>query len=93
LHRQARIYTISGRVQGVWFRDSTRREALKLGISGYAKNLQNGDVEVFADGEASALDRLHQWLHKGPPMAKVSSVREKSVKSGTLTSHEGFTVA
>jgi len=46
-----RIYTISGRVQGVWFRDSTRREALKLGITGYAKNLANGDVEVLAEGD------------------------------------------
>ncbi len=88
-----RIYTISGRVQGVWFRDSTRREALKLGITGYAKNLANGDVEVLAEGDDVALNRLGQWLHEGPPMAKVSSVQERSVESADSTPLAGFTIA
>ena len=93
LRHQVRIYTIKGRVQGVWFRDSTRREALKLGITGYAKNLPNGDVEVLANGDEAALDRLCQWLHEGPPMAKVSSVHEGAQKSAKLLSQSGFTVA
>jgi len=88
-----RIYTIKGRVQGVWFRDSTRREALKLGISGYAKNLPNGDVEVLANGDEAALDSLCQWLHEGPPMARVSSVREEVETSARSLSSAGFTVA
>ena len=71
---EARRFTIKGRVQGVWFRDSTRRTALSLGLSGSATNLQNGDVEVLAFGEASALDDLANWLWQGPPLAAVSEV-------------------
>jgi acylphosphatase len=88
-----RIYTIKGRVQGVWFRDSTRREALRLSITGYAKNLPNGDVEVLAEGDESALNSLCQWLHEGPPMAKVSVVHEAMPESGASSSLAGFTVA
>jgi len=68
-------------VQGVWFRDSTRREARRLGICGYAKNLPNGDVEVLAVGEESALDALRVWLHEGPPLAYVTDVSEESVEA------------
>ena len=70
---------ISGRVQGVWFRDSTRREARKLDITGYARNLANGDVEVLASGEPEALEVLERWLHSGPPTASVTEVREVGV--------------
>ena len=69
-----RRFTIKGRVQGVWFRDSTRREALEAGITGYAKNLPNGDVEVMASGTETALDDLQRWLKHGPAMARVDSV-------------------
>jgi len=71
---ECRLYRIKGRVQGVWFRESTRREALPLGISGYAKNMPDGSVEVLAYGQRTALDRLGKWLRKGPPMARVSHV-------------------
>ena len=67
-------YFISGRVQGVWFRESTRKQAVKLNIRGYAANLEDGRVEVLACGEAGALEHLHRWLHKGPPLAKVLEV-------------------
>lgn len=70
----ARRFTIRGRVQGVFFRDSTRRVAESLGITGHAINLRNGDVEVFACGEAEALEKLAIWLNDGPPMAQVTSV-------------------
>lgn len=70
-----RLFRIEGRVQGVWFRESTRREAEPLGISGYARNLPDGSVEVLACGEAAAVDRLAEWLHRGPPLAKVSRVQ------------------
>lgn len=86
-----RTYTVKGRVQGVWFRDSTRRKALHLGISGYAKNLPNGDVEVLAVGEESALERLGHWLHEGPPLARVSAVLEASVEA-ELPLPSGFTI-
>ena len=71
---ETRRFTVHGRVQGVWFRDSTRREAQRLGIAGYAKNLQDGNVEVLAAGSPAALDELQQWLHQGPPMARVTRV-------------------
>jgi acylphosphatase len=87
-----RTYTVKGRVQGVWFRDSTRREARQLDISGYAKNLPNGDVEVLAVGEEAALNCLGRWLHEGPPLARVSEVREESAEvEEPLPS--GFTIA
>ncbi len=86
--RSACLYTVKGRVQGVWFRDSTRREAERLKITGYAKNLANGDVEVLANGDAQALQALRQWLRKGPPMAKVLEVLEQPAEYQSLESFE-----
>ena len=71
---EARLFTVHGRVQGVWFRDSTRREAVRLGIAGYAINLSDGTVEVLACGAGNALDELADWLQSGPPMASVTRV-------------------
>ena len=65
---------VSGRVQGVFFRASARDRALQLGISGYARNLRDGRVEVVACGERSALDALREWLWQGPPAAQVQQV-------------------
>jgi acylphosphatase len=67
-------FIVSGRVQGVFFRASTRTEALRLGLNGYAKNLVDGSVEVLACGDAAALEELEGWLHSGPPAARVVSV-------------------
>ena len=72
----ARRFTIKGRVQGVWFRDSTRKVAESLGLSGHAINLNDGNVEVFACGEQAAIDQLADWLRDGPRMAKVDQVIE-----------------
>lgn len=69
-----RRYRIEGRVQGVWFRESTRREAAPRGITGHALNLPDGAVEVEAWGEPRALDILERWLAKGPPLARVHRV-------------------
>jgi acylphosphatase len=69
---KCRLFRIEGRVQGVWFRESTRREAMALAITGYAKNMRDGAVEVLACGEPAALDRLAEWLQHGPPMAQVT---------------------
>lgn len=71
---ESRLFRIEGRVQGVWFRESTRREAVALGISGYAKNMPDGSVEVLACGNDTELDRLAEWLKNGPPMARVTRV-------------------
>jgi acylphosphatase len=75
-------------VQGVWFRDSTRRQAEHLGITGRAVNLDNGDVEVFACGSREALDMLCAWLHEGPPLASVTAVEQCEAEYQVLA---GFT--
>lgn len=70
---------VAGRVQGVWYRASAQRQAQALGITGYARNLADGRVEVLACGDASALERLQAWLWQGPPAAEVIDVRCESV--------------
>ena len=67
-------FLITGKVQGVFFRASTRSEALKLGVSGYAKNLVDGSVEVLACGSPQALSELGNWLQHGPPLARIDQV-------------------
>ena len=71
-------------MQGVWFRDSTRREALRLGITGHAINLEDGDVEVLACGTPDAIEELRAWLGNGPPMAAVSKVLESEADPENL---------
>ncbi len=75
----ARRFTIRGRVQGVFYRESTRRVAESLGITGHAVNLANGDVEVLACGEPAALDKLAEYLADGPTMAVVTGVSSEVV--------------
>jgi acylphosphatase len=65
---------VHGRVQGVFFRDSTRREATGLGLGGWVRNLPDGTVEVYAEGDRAGLDRLHAWLYRGPEAARVTRV-------------------
>lgn len=65
---------ISGKVQGVWFRDSTRQVAERLGLQGHAISLSDGRVEVLAVGPSDELERLLEYLHQGPPNARVDQV-------------------
>lgn len=65
---------VSGKVQGVFYRATTREKALSLNLSGYAKNLPDGSVEVFAQGESADIEMLMDWLWKGSPASAVSSV-------------------
>jgi acylphosphatase len=65
---------VGGKVQGVFFRASTRDKALALGLDGYARNLADGRVEVVAGGSDEALRELEQWLWQGPPAAHVDDV-------------------
>jgi acylphosphatase len=67
---------IEGRVQGVWFRDSTRGKATELMVYGWVKNRNDGGVEVLAEGSPEAVQQLVEWCRKGPPQAIVRSVRE-----------------
>ncbi len=71
-----RRFFVFGKVQGVFFRQSTRVEAKKLGIRGSARNLPDGSVEVLAHGVAVAVEELRVWLHHGPTHARVDEVRE-----------------
>ena len=74
-----RLFTISGRVQGVFFRDSTRQVAESLGLVGHAINLPDGNVEVLASGTPAAIDELARWLREGPRMARVDEVLAREV--------------
>lgn len=65
---------VSGKVQGVWFRANTQREAQRLKLTGWVKNLTDGRVEVLACGEEANLQQLQDWLWQGPPLAKVTNV-------------------
>lgn len=77
-------FLVSGRVQGVFFRAATRERALALGISGHARNLPDGRVEVLASGSPEALAALADWLEVGPPAARVERVERAEVASGEL---------
>lgn len=65
---------VSGLVQGVYFRGSARRKANELSVTGWARNLPDGRVEVLACGEAQAVAAFREWLWEGPPAARVADV-------------------
>lgn len=67
---------VEGRVQGVWFRDSTKREANRLNITGWVKNRYDGNVELIAEGSKENVAKLTEWCHNGPPAARVTGVNE-----------------
>ncbi len=83
-------FIVRGKVQGVFFRASTREQARKLGLRGHARNLADGSVEVIAAGDAQMLAALEAWLHEGPPMAQVERVEREpfdgEVAEGFVTS-------
>lgn len=68
---------IEGRVQGVWFRESTRRRAGSLGVFGWVKNRPDGTVEAIMEGDADAVKSLADWCREGPPGAGVTAVHER----------------
>ena len=82
--------TISGRVQGVYFRQSTRTEALAHGISGWVRNRSDGTVEIVAEGSESALEKLVAWCAVGPEMAIVDSIERIDEEPAGIP--EGFDV-
>lgn len=65
---------VKGRVQGVYFRHYTQKQANKLQVYGWVKNLPNGDVEIIAQGKPAALQAFQQWCQTGPLLAKVSEL-------------------
>jgi len=66
---------VTGRVQGVWFRESTRRRAEELGVSGFVRNLADGRVEAVFEGDARAVRAALEFIHQGPPLAEVTDVQ------------------
>jgi acylphosphatase len=79
----ARRCLVAGRVQGVFYRASTRQRATELGLTGHARNLDDGRVEVLACGEPTAVAALCDWLWHGSPASQVASVEiEEVVVSG-----------
>jgi len=80
---------VMGRVQGVFYRVSTRQEGMRLGLTGWVRNLEDGSVEVAAEGPGSELESLVAWCRRGPPQASVTEVRVKwSDASGEFTDFE-----
>ena len=73
---------VSGLVQGVYFRANTQKQALQLGLNGYAKNLADGRVEVLARGEQANIEKLIAWCHQGPSAARVSQVQVQWQSAG-----------
>ena len=72
--RKTLSLVIHGRVQGVYFRDSMRREAQRLGIAGWVRNRSDGTVEAAVQGESADVDAIVRWAHRGPEYAHVERV-------------------
>lgn len=70
---------ITGRVQGVWFRASTKNEADKLGINGFTKNMPDGTVYIEASGSQHQLDAFTKWCGVGPDLARVDNVEVQHI--------------
>lgn len=65
---------ISGRVQGVWYRASTREIAVKHSVNGWVRNLPDGRVEALLEGDKESVQKVIDWCHQGPPGANVTEV-------------------
>ena len=65
---------VSGRVQGVWFREACRQEAVARGVTGWVRNREDGRVEAAVEGPTAAVDAVVAWCRTGPPRARVDAV-------------------
>jgi acylphosphatase len=83
-------FFISGKVQGVFFRASAQAEARRLGLSGWAINLDDGRVEVLAVGAAGQIAELAGWLELGPPHARVTGLETELADVAEFESLQGF---
>ena len=86
---RSRHFRISGRVQGVGFRYAACAEAQRLGVTGWVRNLPNGDVEALACGAADRVQAFEEWLWRGPRAAQVTEVVAADAQ---VQSHAGFEV-
>jgi acylphosphatase len=85
-------FFVTGKVQGVFFRASAAREAKQLGLTGYARNLADGRVEVLACGSPERVEELANWLQHGPPMARVDRVEISVEKIQDFAGLEDFRI-
>jgi acylphosphatase len=83
-------FVVRGRVQGVFFRQSAVEQARSLGVAGWVRNREDGDVEGLAAGPPEALERLRAWLQHGPPAARVESVEWAEVPDEVVG--DGFVI-
>lgn len=81
----ARHITVRGLVQGVAFRHHTKLRARELGLLGWVRNQTDGSVEIWAEGEPTAIANLIDWLHVGPPAARVDRVEVQVAQPGSPT--------
>jgi acylphosphatase len=84
-----RRVVVTGRVQGVWFRESCRRAAAGLGLAGWVANLPDGSVEAVFEGPEQAVATAVDWCRTGPPAARVATV---SVTDEPVAGDTGFAV-
>jgi len=89
----ARRYRVTGKVQGVWYRASAQRQARALKLTGYARNLEDGAVEVLACGPEPAVREFIGWLWVGSPQSQVSGVLETALPPGDFSWPKAFTSA
>ncbi len=82
-----RHLVIRGRVQGVWYRESMRQEAERLGVVGWVRNRRDGTVEAMLQGEAAQVEALIAWAWQGPPAAEVEAI-DIGAGHGTYTRFE-----
>lgn len=80
---------VTGRVQGVFFREFTRRKALELQLNGWVRNLRDGSVEAILSGTSQGVDAMLAWLKSGSPMAEVKGITTTPARDEGL---EGFTI-
>jgi acylphosphatase len=74
-------YIVSGKVQGVFYRASTAKQAIELGLAGTVQNLTDGRVEVYLRGEVDTVEAMYLWLLVGPPLAAVDTVTDVPVSN------------
>lgn len=79
---------ITGRVQGVRFRQSLLEQAVRLGLAGWVRNRPDGSVEALAEGPQAALAQITTWARRGPPAARVNSVAEEVLPDSGLREFE-----
>lgn len=80
---------VTGKVQGVFYRQSAKEKALSLEVTGHVRNCPDGSVEIIVSGTKEQLDELLKWCRQGPPRARVSHVEATEISAGLF---DGFSI-